>query len=82
MNKASKYLEELNTLDEHIRIEAKQCTNKIDKSVLETICSFSNEPDLDGGTILIGVTESNCAEQTYHVSGISDSDILSSPEKC
>lgn len=76
MNKASKYLEELNTLDEHIRIEAKQCTNKIDKSVLETICSFSNEPDLDGGTILIGVTESNCAEQTYHVSGISDSDKL------
>lgn len=49
MNKATNYISELNELDEHVKIEAKQCTNKIDRSVLETICAFSNEPDLDGG---------------------------------
>ena len=37
MNKATNYISELNELDEHVKIEAKQCTNKIDRSVLETI---------------------------------------------
>lgn len=37
MSKSLPYIEELNVLDEHVRIEAKQCTDKIDKSVLETI---------------------------------------------
>lgn len=37
-NKAKYYIDELNAIDEHVRIEAKQCTDRIDKSVLETVC--------------------------------------------
>ena len=76
MNKARRYLAELNSIDEHLRIEAKQCTNKLDRSVLETICAFSNEPDLDGGIILVGVSESHNGDETYCISGISSSDKL------
>ena len=76
MNKATNYISELNELDEHVKIEAKQCTNKIDRSVLETICAFSNEPDLDGGTILIGVSETFDSAKPYEVTGVEDSDKL------
>lgn len=76
MNKATNYINELNELDEHVKIEAKQCTNKIDRSVLETICAFSNEPDLDGGTILIGVSETFDSAKPYEVTGVEDSDKL------
>lgn len=55
MNKAQRYIDELNVIDEHVTIEAKKCTDKIDRSVLETICSFSNEPDLGGGVIILGM---------------------------
>lgn len=74
MNKAERILEELNSLDEGFKVEAKQCTDKIDKSVLETICAFPNEPDLDGGVILIGVSENENPGDDYVVTGISDSD--------
>lgn len=70
MSKARRFLEELNTTDEHVGIEAKQCTTKIDKSVLESICAFSNEPNLGGGTILIGVSESDDEETPYYISGV------------
>ena len=76
MNKATNYINELNELDEHVKIEAKQCTTKIDKSVLETICAFSNEPDLDGGTILIGVSETFDSAKPYEVTGVEDPDKL------
>ncbi len=55
MKKIEDYIAELNTIDEHVRIEAKQCVDKIDKSVLESICAFSNEPDLGGGVIMMEV---------------------------
>ena len=76
MNKAKRYLAELNSIDEHLRIEAKQCTNKLDRSVLETICAFSNEPDLDGGIILVGVSENHDGDEPYSISGISSPDKL------
>lgn len=76
MNKGTNYINELNELDEHVKIEAKQCTSKIDKSVLETICAFSNEPDLGGGTILIGVSETFDPAKPYEVTGVEDSDKL------
>lgn len=76
MNKAKKYLKELNTLDEHVKIEAKQCTSKLDKSVLESVCAFSNEPDLEGGVILIGVTENFKNEEAYTVTGVASPDKL------
>lgn len=76
MNKAEKILEELNAFDEHVRIEAKQCTNKLDKSVMETVCSFSNEPDLGGGTIILGISEGNGDGDLYYASGVVSPDKL------
>ena len=76
MNKVKDYIEELNTIDEHVRIEAKQCTDRIDKSVLESVCSFSNEPGLNGGVILIGLQESHDAACPYKVIGVTDADKL------
>ena len=76
MNKIKDYVEELNTIDEHVRIEAKQCTDRIDKSVLESVCSFSNEPGLNGGVILIGLQESHDASCPYKVIGVADADKL------
>lgn len=78
MSKARRLLEELNTTDEHVGIEAKQCTTKIDKSVLESICAFSNEPNLGGGTILIGISESDDEEIPYYISGVVSPDKLQS----
>ena len=76
MNRAKHYIDELNTIDEHVKIEAKQCSDKIDKSVLETVCSFSNEPELGGGTIIIGLQESEDKEQQYNVVGVKNADKL------
>ena len=76
MNKASRFIEILNTIDEHIKVEAKQCSDKIDRSVLETICSFSNEPDLGGGTIIIGLQESADTTMQYSIKGVNDADKL------
>jgi ATP-dependent DNA helicase RecG len=76
MNKAKHYIDELNDIDEHVNIEAKQCSDKIDKSVLETVCSFSNEPGLGGGTIIIGLQESEDSSTRYKVVGVNDVDKL------
>lgn len=76
MNKAQRYIDELNTLDEHVKIEAKQCSDKIDKSVLETICAFSNEPEIGGGTIIIGLKESEDTATRYNVVGVNNPDKL------
>lgn len=76
MNKAQQYIDELNIIDEHVTIEAKKCTDKIDRSVLETICSFSNEPDLGGGVIILGMAETHNLSSPYSVIGINDPDKL------
>lgn len=76
MNKAQQYIDELNIIDEHVSIEAKKCTDKIDRSVLETICSFSNEPDLGGGVIILGMEETHNLSSPYSVIGVSDPDKL------
>ena len=67
-------LEELRALDEHPRIEAKRAS-ELGKSVMETVCSFTNEPGLGGGHLLLGVVWSENAEG-YVVSGIDDPDQL------
>lgn len=47
---------ELNEGDETEHLEAKSLgTGQVGASIYETICSLSNEPGLDGGTILLGV---------------------------
>lgn len=47
---------ELNVSDESESLEAKLGSD-VGKSILETICAFSNEPNLNGGTILVGVAK-------------------------
>lgn len=44
----------LNETDEHSRCEAKT-SRQVGRSLLETVCAFSNEPRLGGGFILLGV---------------------------
>ena len=47
---------ELNEGDETEHLEAKSIRSGIlGTAVFETICAMSNEPGLDGGTILLGV---------------------------
>lgn len=69
-------IERLNSTDECREIEAKR-GRAIDKSIMETVCSLSNEPGLGGGYILLGV-ERDAATlfPEYTVTGIQGSDKL------
>ena len=53
MKTAKEIFEQLNSVDENVRIEAKKAS-EIDKSIMETICAFANEPSLGGGYIILG----------------------------
>ena len=81
MNKAEDILNRLNSLDEDKRVEAKT-GSRIDRSLMETICSFSNEPNMGGGDIILGVESSEMPNdkgvKTYHVVGVNDTDKLQS----
>jgi ATP-dependent DNA helicase RecG len=68
----------LNETDEAEDLEAKECAAEIGKSVYETICALSNEPGLEGGTILLGVKKEVSLFPFYSLSGVSDPDRLSS----
>jgi ATP-dependent DNA helicase RecG len=75
---AASLLEELRAVDESSTIEAKTAS-RIDRSVLETVCAFANEPRLGGGYLLLGVTSkepSGLAPRGYDVVGVSDPDKL------
>lgn len=54
MRSAEDLLHELLSVDESHSIEAKRF-RLVDRSVMETICAFSNEPGLGGGHLLLGV---------------------------
>lgn len=73
-------IKELNEAGEHERIEAKKAA-EIGKSVLETVCAFANEPDLNGGHILLGVTRSDIGDlfdaPKYDIIGVSNPEKLS-----
>lgn len=56
MKSATELFDQLNALDETPWIEAK-LNSEVGKSLMESINSFSNEPGLVSGYILIGVTE-------------------------
>ncbi|SOD90162.1 ATP-dependent DNA helicase RecG [Spirosoma fluviale] len=56
MYSAKELLDQLNSFDECNYIEAKSGTS-IDRSIMETVCSFSNEPGMGGGYILLGVRQ-------------------------
>ncbi len=67
----------LQNSDETDRIEAKSAAHGIGKSFLETVCAFSNEPDLGGGYILLGIAkDGDSRDAKYVVTGISDLDKL------
>ena len=61
-------------IDESVQIEAKR-GSLVGKSVLETICAFSNEPGIVEGYILLGVSEQKDAN-TYRIDGVEDVDKL------
>ena len=66
-------LDLLNDVDELDWLEAKSLRDDTSRSILETVCSFSNEPGLGGGVILIGAAESSrkyhSSSRKYHSSG-------------
>lgn len=53
MRSAIDLLQELNSVDESTRIEAKR-GSELGKSVMQTIIAFANEPGLEGGYLLLG----------------------------
>jgi len=69
---------ELNDGDETEHLEAKKVEGSIvGKSLYETICALSNEPDLGGGTILIGIEKEDALFPLYRAVGVSDPDKIS-----
>ncbi len=66
----------LNEMDECDELEAKECSfGDVGKSVFETICALANEPDLGGGTILLGVhKEEGLLFPLYTASGVTNTD--------
>lgn len=73
-------IKELNQLDECDSIEAKTISGAdAGRSLYETICAFSNEPGLGGGTILLGVSRDDSGLfPFYNVTGVKNPDKLSS----
>lgn len=72
METLTELLERLNLSDECNDLEAKKAS-EIGKSLMETVCAFSNEPDLGGGYILMGVEkedENVSLFPSYIVTGI------------
>ena len=71
MKSARELLEELNSLDESARIEAKT-GSEINKSIMETV-SAANEPGLDGGYLLLGVrAKETLFDVVYEPEGLKD----------
>ncbi|MBL8811505.1 MAG: putative DNA binding domain-containing protein [Planctomycetaceae bacterium] len=76
MKTAQELLSELNSLDEHLCIEAKTSAD-VGTSLLETVCAFANEPQLGGGYILLGVAPAtNSFWPVYEAVGIHEPDKL------
>ncbi len=76
METGKELLEKLNLIDECTTIEAKKATS-ISRSVLETVCAFSNEPGLGGGNILLGVErEEHSPSPSYIATGVENPDKL------
>ncbi|MGI8549046.1 MAG: ATP-binding protein [Gemmatimonadaceae bacterium] len=75
--KVAELLTELSVHGEHSRIEAK-AASEIGRSVLETVCAFTNEPGLDGGHLLLGVAQADIGDlfdpPAYKPSGIANAE--------
>jgi ATP-dependent DNA helicase RecG len=79
MRSAEDLIQELQSIDENHRIEAKRAS-QIDRSIMETVCAFANEPGLGGGFMVLGVVRDtqDLFSTGYLVEGISDPDKLQS----
>jgi len=78
MKTAQEIIEILNTVDENVGLEVKKGSS-IDKSVMESVCSFSNEPGLGGGLIVLGIEkEDNSLFPSYVAVGVENPDKLQS----
>ena len=76
MESSKDLIQQLNNTDECTTIEAKKGRG-VDRSIMETICAFSNEPGLGGGYILLGVELDNQSLfPSYTVTGIEMADKL------
>ncbi|WP_159729499.1 ATP-binding protein [Sphingobacterium sp. 18053] len=74
MKNAAELIQQLNHTDECNWIEAKRGST-IDRSILESVCAFANEPGLGGGYILLGVEQEELSLfPTYYASGVEQSD--------
>ena len=72
---AQELFDRLNDVDETLAVEAKALSKDSSRSIMETVCSFSNEPGLGGGVILLGVAENEKDEGgRYVVEEIVDTD--------
>lgn len=77
---AAALFEEFLAVDESVAVEAK-VASQIDRSVMETICAFANEPGLGGGHLLLGVARSAQGQligHAYEAVGVADPDRLQS----
>ena len=64
----------LKSADECVWIEAKGESDTT-QSIMESVCSFSNEPGLGGGYILLGIGENKADRNNrFVIEGVSDSD--------
>ncbi len=78
MERAIELIQLLNLTDETTRIEAKK-GSAIDKSIMQTVCSFANEPNLGGGYILLGVVPDGLSLfPQYNVVGVELTDKIQS----
>lgn len=69
-------LDQLNHSDECNYIEAKK-GSAIDRSIMETVCAFSNEPGLGGGYLLLGIEEeTQSLFPSYIIAGVDNPDKL------
>ena len=75
MRTAQDLLDELNSVDESVSIEAKRAS-EVGQSVLETVSSFSNEPGLGGGHLVLGVSSrvNAAGDREYWAEGVPDPD--------
>lgn len=79
MRTAEDLLQELCAVDESHRIEAKRAS-QIDRSIMESVVAFANEPGLGGGHLLLGVERdpADLFGGVYRVVGVADPDKLQS----
>ena len=61
-------------VDESVWVEAKGKSDST-QSLMESVCSFSNEPGLGGGYILLGIGENTRSrDNRFYVEGVADAD--------